>query len=173
MHRKAGISLFSAVMVTMRMAVVQKNQCNCAVLRKASRRLSQLYDVALAPCGLKSTQFAMLAEIERRQEQAPTMRDLADALVMDQSTIGQNLRPLERDGLIALVLDKADRRRRLVKLTKPGRLRLATARPLWEMAQTRFESNFGKQEAASLRATLLNIAEAPVDFELPSRHQSA
>jgi DNA-binding MarR family transcriptional regulator len=162
-------------MAAMRSPVVEKNQCNCAALRKASRRLSQLYDAALAPSGLKSTQFAMLAEIERRQAEAPTMRDLADALVMDQSTIGQNLRPLERDGLISLVLDKADRRRRLVKLTKDGRLRFATARPLWEAAQTRFESNFGKLEAAKLRVTLLNIAEAPVDVELSSlspRHES-
>ena len=103
------------------------------------------------------------------------MRDLADALVMDQSTIGQNLRPLERDDLITVVPDKTDRRRRLVKLTKQGRSRLAAARPFWQAAQTRFESNFGKREAASLRVTLLNIAEAPVDVELSSlspRHES-
>jgi DNA-binding MarR family transcriptional regulator len=148
--------------------VVEKNRCNCAVLKKASRRLSQLYDAALAPAGLKSTQFAMLAEIEGRQEQAPTMRDLAGALVMDQSTIGQNLRPLQRDGLITLVLDKADRRRRLVKLTKHGRSRLATARPFWQAAQARFEGDFGMQEAAKLRATLLNIAEAPADVAVLS-----
>ncbi|MGA7810559.1 MarR family winged helix-turn-helix transcriptional regulator [Bradyrhizobium sp.] len=147
----------------MRAPVVENNRCNCAALRKASRRLSQLYDAALASSGLKATQFAILAEIERRQEAAPTMRDLADALVMDQSTIGQNLRPLERDGLIALVLDKADRRRRHVTLTKHGRSRFAAARPLWETAQTRFESHFGKQEAANLRAALSTIAEAPMD----------
>ena len=82
-----------------------RNRCNCAALRKASRRLSQLYDSALAPSGLKSTQFAMLAEIERRTDEPPTIRDLADALVMDQSTIGQNLRPLERDGLVSLQLN--------------------------------------------------------------------
>jgi DNA-binding MarR family transcriptional regulator len=138
--------------------LVERGRCNCAALRKASRRLSQAYDSALAPSGLKSTQFAILAELEFRNDEPPTMRDLAEALVMDQSTIGQNLRPLERDGLISLERDASDRRRRCVKLTKKGRGRLAAARPLWAGAQERFENLFGTREAAKLRATLLNIA---------------
>lgn len=137
---------------------VERNRCNCASLRRASRRLSQFYDAALSASGLKSTQFAMLNEIERRQNEPPTMRDLADALVMDQSTIGQNLRPLERDGLVCLEQDARDRRRRYVKLTRKGRSRLAAALPLWSEAQARFENSFGKQKAASLRAVLLDIA---------------
>lgn len=138
--------------------LIERGRCNCAALRKASRRLSQAYDSALAPSCLKSTQFAILAELEFRNGEPPTMRDLAEVLVMDQSTIGQNLRPLERDGLISLQQDAADRRRRCVKLTKKGRHRLATARPLWAEVQERFENFFGTREAAELRATLLNIA---------------
>ena len=103
--------------------------------------------VAIRPDGV----FDLTAEF-------PTMRDLADALVMDQSTIGQNLRPLERDGLVCLEQDARDRRRRYVKLTRKGRSRLAAALPLWSEAQARFENSFGKQKAASLRAVLLDIA---------------
>ena len=55
------------------------------------------------PAACKSTQFAILAELERRDNEPPTIRELAEALVMDQSTIGQNLRPLEREGLVELV----------------------------------------------------------------------
>ena len=139
-------------------ASIEPNSCNCAALRKASRRMSQFYDSALAPCGLKSTQFAMLTEIDRRAEAPPTIRDLAERLVMDQSTIGQNLRPLEREGLIALVTDETDRRSRRVTLTKAGRARLAEALPLWGSAQQRFESGFGKRAAAELRTVLVNIA---------------
>jgi DNA-binding MarR family transcriptional regulator len=139
-------------------AGIEPNSCNCAALRKASRRMSQFYDSALAPCGLKSTQFAMLAEIDRRAETPPTIRDLAERLVMDQSTIGQNLRPLEREGLIALLTDASDRRSRRVTLTKAGRVRLADALPLWSSAQNRFESGFGKRAAAELRTVLGNIA---------------
>src|ERR1700761_1541664 len=140
------------------LADIEPNSCNCAALRKASRRMSQFYDAALASCGLKSTQFAVLAEIERRAEAPPTIRDLAERLVMDQSTIGQNLRPLEREGLIALVTDETDRRSRRVTLTRTGRARLAAALPLWSSAQQRFESGFGKRAAAELRTVLGTIA---------------
>ncbi|HUN94943.1 MAG TPA: MarR family winged helix-turn-helix transcriptional regulator [Bradyrhizobium sp.] len=141
--------------------IAEPGRCNCAALRKASRRLTQLYDSALAPSGLKSTQLAMLSEIERRVDDPPTIRELADALVMDQSTIGQNLRPLEREGLVSLEQDARDRRRRHVKLTKKGRSRIAVARPLWEDAQARFEGHFGVAQAAGLRTVLLNIARDP------------
>jgi DNA-binding MarR family transcriptional regulator len=141
--------------------IVERNRCNCTALRKASRRLSQFYDSALAASGLKSTQFAILAEIQRRQEEPPTIRELSEALVMDQSTIGQNLRPLERDDLISLEEDAIDRRRRRVKLTRTGLARIASARPLWVDAQSRFENRLGEQAAAELRAVLIEIARDP------------
>jgi DNA-binding MarR family transcriptional regulator len=103
----------------------------------------------------------MLVEISRRADDPPTIRDLAERLVMDQSTIGQNLRPLEREGLVSLVQDPADRRSRRVKLTKAGGSRLTTARPLWNEAQTKFETAFGKRAAAELRGVLLTIAREP------------
>jgi DNA-binding MarR family transcriptional regulator len=139
-------------------SAIQPNRCNCAALRKASRRMSQFYDSVLAPSGLKSTQFAMLTEIDRRADAPPTIRELSEALVMDQSTIGQNLRPLEREGLVALVQDAADRRSRRVTLTKAGRGRLAVGLPLWSAAQARFENGFGQRAAAELRAVLGTIA---------------
>ena len=118
--------------------VIEPNRCNCAALRKASRRISQFYNSALASAGLRSTRLAVLVELDRRTDEPPTIRELSEALVMDQSTIGQNLRPLEREGLIALVQDEADRRSRRVKLTRTGRSRLAAAQPLWSVAQQRF-----------------------------------
>src|SRR3981081_1650477 len=74
--------------------------CFATAMRKASRRLSQLYDEVLEPSGLRTTQFAILSELERRAKAPPTMRELADAMVMDRSALGHNLRPLERDGVI-------------------------------------------------------------------------
>ena len=73
-------------------------------------------------------------------------------------TIGQNLRPLERDGLVLLESDAKDRRRRQVKLTRQGRARLERARLLWNEAQLFFEKNFGKTRAADLRSILSTIA---------------
>jgi DNA-binding MarR family transcriptional regulator len=100
----------------------------------------------------------LVREIDGRAGAPPTIRELAEALVMDQSTIGQNLRPLEREGLIALVRDEADRRSRRIKLTKAGRTRFTAALPLWGGAQARFESGFGEGAAAELRAVLATIA---------------
>jgi DNA-binding MarR family transcriptional regulator len=147
--------------MTSSLPVIEPGRCNCVALRKASRRMSQFYDSVLAPSGLKSTQYAMLSEIARQGAAPPTIRELAEALVMDQSTIGQNLRPLQREGLVALVQDEADRRSRRITLTKAGRSRFAAAEPLWRVAQERFEGGFGKRAAAELRAVLGTIARDP------------
>jgi DNA-binding MarR family transcriptional regulator len=133
--------------------------CTCGSLRKASRRISQFYDAALAPVGIKSTQFSILAEVERGSIDGPvTMCELATAMVMDRSTLGHNLRPLERDDLLSLQLAMTDRRKRHVALTKKGKATLQRARRLWRNAEGRFEKIFGKRHAADLRAVLLNIA---------------
>ena len=138
---------------------VARGACTCGSLRKASRRVSQFYDTALAPVGIKSTQFAILAELDHARLEGPlTMCELAQAMVMDRSTLGHNLKPLERDDLVVLRLSPADRRKRYVELTKKGRSILRESRRLWRRAEHRFENVFGKQPAAELRAVLLNIA---------------
>jgi len=120
--------------------------------------MTLFYDAALEPSGLRSTQYAMLTEIHRRGQAAPSIGELAEALVMDQSTIGQNLRPLQRDGLVTLERDEVDRRSRRVRLTPVGRSRVADARPLWLAAQEKFENGFGRRAAAELRNVLAGIA---------------
>jgi DNA-binding MarR family transcriptional regulator len=138
---------------------VPRNACTCGSLRKASRRISQLYDTALAPVGIKSTQYSILSEVDRGSLEGPvTMCELATAMVMDRSTLGHNLKPLERDDLVILRLSADDRRKRYVELTKKGRLMLRKSRRLWQHAEGRFESIFGKEPAAELRAVLLSIA---------------
>jgi DNA-binding MarR family transcriptional regulator len=130
--------------------------CNNSALRKATRRVSQLYDAVLAPSGLRSTQMAILTHIDRAG--TPAMGELAAALVLDRSALGHNLKPLERDGLVELVANVDDGRSRLVRLTPAGRATLAEARVLWRQAQRRFEATFGTDRAAALRAALGEIA---------------
>ncbi|HEY4080539.1 MAG TPA: MarR family transcriptional regulator [Burkholderiaceae bacterium] len=132
--------------------------CCGTALRKASRRVTQLYDEALAPIGLRSTQYSILVELGRRSREAPSLQTLADALVMDRSALGHTLRPLERDGLLEMQQGEDDRRQRRVVLTAQGQAVLASARPLWLKAQDRFCKVLGEQDAALLRATLLGIA---------------
>lgn len=132
--------------------------CNGTALRKATRRVSQLYDAVLAPCGLRSTQRSILVHIARAG--TPAMGDLAAALVLDRSALAHNLRPLERDGFVAIVVDPADRRSRLVTLTAAGTAKLEESQRLWRQAQHRFETTFGAEQARALRQSLAVIASA-------------
>jgi DNA-binding MarR family transcriptional regulator len=127
-------------------------RCNCTALRKASRRISQLYDTALGPSGLKTTQRAILAQI--RRSEPTTVGELAEALVMDSGALAHTLKPLERDGLVTVVVDPRDRRNRLITLTRQGRLRLSETDALWAKAQRGFEAAFGGANSKALREGL-------------------
>jgi DNA-binding MarR family transcriptional regulator len=133
----------------------QKSACNCTALRKASRRVSQLYDSALEPCGLRTTQRAILNHIARSGE--PSLGELAEALVMDRGALTHNLKPLERDGLVKISVDPQDRRNRLVALTAAGRSKLEESARLWKRAQNGFEAAFGAVESAALREALAYV----------------
>jgi DNA-binding MarR family transcriptional regulator len=130
----------------------EDSRCNCTGLRKASRRISQLYDTALAPSGLKTTQRAILAQISRSEP--TTVGALAEALVMDSGALAHTLKPLERDRLVTIEIDADDRRNRLITLTAEGRAKLAETDALWAKAQRGFEIAFGRAESKALREAL-------------------
>ncbi len=144
------------------------SRCNNTALRKATRRVSQLYDSILAPTGLRSTQRSILLNIARFGR--PTMGELAASLVLDRSALGHNLRPLERDGFIVLDVDPDDKRNRLARLTEKGASKLRETAALWKVAQERFESKFGTERAMALREALAVIAAEEFDdvFEEPA-----
>jgi DNA-binding MarR family transcriptional regulator len=131
----------------------EKSVCNCTALRKATRRVSQLYDSALEPCGLRTTQRSILMQIARSQN-PPPLGELAEALVMDRGALTHTLKPLERDRLIEIRVDPEDRRNRLVALTAAGRKKLEESQALWKRAQAGFETAFGVAKSAALREAL-------------------
>jgi DNA-binding MarR family transcriptional regulator len=133
-------------------AASYESTCNCTALRKASRRISQLYDTALSSCGLKTTQRSILSEI--RRSQPTTVSELADALVMDPGGLAHTLKPLVRDKFVAIEIDPSDRRNRLITLTPQGRRKLAASDALWEQAQVAFEQGFSKVKSESMRDAL-------------------
>jgi DNA-binding MarR family transcriptional regulator len=130
----------------------QPEVCNCLALRQASRHVTQFYDQLLASSGLRTTQFSIL--IRLRLAGPMTINALAKALVMDRTTLGRNILPLEREGLIDVVSGRADRRSKILRLTKAGAKRLRAARAGWTQAQAKFEAAFGGRRAAGLRALL-------------------
>ncbi|HRI37498.1 MAG TPA: MarR family winged helix-turn-helix transcriptional regulator [Nitrospira sp.] len=136
--------------------------CYCAVLRKAARRVSSIYDTHLKSTGLKTSQFSLLAELSHDRPKPPTMNELSEYLVMDRSTLGHNLRPLLRQGLVLLKPDPDDGRTRRVILTSKGATKLSEGRRLWQTAQKEYEKMIGKGVAVELRNTLHNLTKLDV-----------
>ncbi|MBZ9920378.1 MarR family winged helix-turn-helix transcriptional regulator [Mesorhizobium sp. BR1-1-12] len=145
------------------------SRCNNATLRRTARRLGRFYDDALAPSGLKGTQFGLLFQISASSE--PAMGTVAEALIMDLSALGHTLKPLVRDGYVETFPDKDDRRVKRVRLTPHGQAKLEEAIRLWSVAQQRFEEMIGAEQAAKLRATL--DAVASLDLETPAAAPSS
>ena len=114
--------------------------CTFANLRKATRAVTQFYEAALGPLELTATQFTLLATLERRG--ALRLTDLAEALVMDRTTLTRNLKPLTERGLIAVGAD-TDRRVRRLAVSKAGAALLEDAMPLWRQAQSRLVEGLG------------------------------
>ena len=109
--------------------------CACTILRRATRAVSAAYDAALAPSDLRVTQFSVLRALARLGP-LPISRLAAEA-ALDRSTMGRNLDPLERRGLVRLEVGATDQRQRVAHLTAAGELAIETALPYWRKAQKR------------------------------------
>jgi DNA-binding MarR family transcriptional regulator len=132
-------------------------QCNNLALRKAARYLGATYDKALAPVGLRATQFSILQKLSAHGEM--TITTLADMIAMDRTTMASNLKPLAREGLVTVEPSPTDRRARIAAITPEGRARMKEAVPLWRGVQAQFEEAFGAQDADSLRTSLAAVLE--------------
>lgn len=124
-------------------------------LRRAARRVSNFYDAALAPSGVRATQYAILAMLG--ETGALSINDLATRLDLDRTTMGKNLRPLATTRLVKITRSPADGRSRVASLTERGAETLRRARPLWRHAQEQFERANGKGPARDLRGILRDV----------------
>src|SRR6478752_1820545 len=116
--------------VTMaRRAYSGPEDCNCLAVRQAARHITQFYDAFLFPAGLRTTQFSILAKLRRLGPM--TINALAAEMVMDRTTLGRNIRPLQREGLLAVAPGQSDRRSKELRLTEAGIERLRTAVGGW------------------------------------------
>jgi DNA-binding MarR family transcriptional regulator len=129
--------------------------CACTSFRKAARAVTQLFDEALQPSGLRSTQLILLLEII--VSEPATVPRLARKLVMDPSTVTRNLQPLVKRGLLALV---AGDRHQTFRLTPLGRQTLQRAVPLWERTQNAFVDRIGVQRWQTMLRDLSDAVSA-------------
>ena len=137
--------------------------CNCLAIRQASRHVTQFYDQFLSASGLRTTQYAILS---RLQHNGPMpINALAAELVMDRTTLGRNILPLERDGLITIQPGRTDRRSKELRLTDAGLKRLRAGFQGWKDAQREFATAFGNERTIGLRALLHEVAATDLPTE--------
>ena len=117
-----------------------ESPCVCATLRMTTRAVARLYDQELAPHGLRTTQYSILARLE--VEGPMSIGHLAARLAMDRTTLAREAAPLVRAGLVEQNAGE-DRRRRVLGLSSEGRIRLEAARPAWRQAQRRVRAELG------------------------------
>ena len=106
--------------------------CACFAIRRAARVITQHYDRALRPSGLRATQFTLLTMLGVGGP-LPLSR-VADRLGMERTTLSRNLTPLIDAGLIG-VEHGDDRRVRTIFITAKGHRAAVAALPDWRRAQ--------------------------------------
>ena len=131
--------------------------CTCMRLRKASRRVTQIYDRSLEAAGLTVTQYGVLGQLIKLD--GIGMGALAEKLIMDPTTLTRSLRPLQRQGFVTTRPDRHDRRSRCLHLTEKGRAAFANAIPLWLRAQRHLDAALGGSDAAALNVALDHVIE--------------
>jgi DNA-binding MarR family transcriptional regulator len=141
--------------------------CYATKLRRAARRVTRFYDLCVTASGLRITQYAILGHLKHHGPKS--MLELAELMTMDRATIGHNLRPLDRDGLVKIETGSRDRRVRMVSVTDAGVERLALGRPGWVRAQAEFESEFGAMASRAMCDTMDRVVACDLSGEDP-RH---
>jgi DNA-binding MarR family transcriptional regulator len=117
----------------------------------------------MAETGLRATQYTILSLLASRGP--TTMAALADVLSMDRATMGHNVRPLERDGLITIQIGREDRRERELALSTLGAKIEAQSKPSWQKAQARFEKEFGTEDALAMRRFMARIVQLDLTMD--------
>jgi DNA-binding MarR family transcriptional regulator len=133
-----------------------RDRCLCLHIQRAARAIGRRFDEALRPHGLTNGQFTLLMALNRPQP--PRIGDLAPLLVMDRTTLTANLKPLERRGLVDVVVDPEDRRSRRVRITDAGRDLLAGALPVWRATHDEVDRLLPAGDPDRLRADLVALS---------------
>jgi DNA-binding MarR family transcriptional regulator len=134
----------------------------CATLRRASRALTQLYDEALRPLGLRATQFTVLQALSLAGE--VSQRDLGQLLAMDSTTLTRTLEIMGGHGWIAKRHGE-DRREWRMRLSKSGQAQLTRALPYWQKVQGRLRAQLGDELSDSLLKLTNKVTNAVTELQ--------
>jgi DNA-binding MarR family transcriptional regulator len=132
--------------------------CMCANVRRASRVLTQLYDEAMRPLGLRTTQFSILQALSLTG--VKLLGDLAEFLGVDSTTLTRAVQLLQKRGWVKVRKGK-DRRERWLSLSNSGEAELARLQPAWEAVQKEVHSLLGKKRWNALLSLSTEVANLP------------
>jgi DNA-binding MarR family transcriptional regulator len=128
--------------------VLKFEKCYNLALRKSCRLINQFYEERLLTAGLKVGQFAIIRAIYLMKQ--TTNKRLQEALVLDQTTLSRNLKPLIRDGFLTLELHHQDKRIKIITLSECGLKKYQQALPLWKQAQEDLRNKIGEDESVNI-----------------------
>lgn len=129
--------------------------CNCFAIRQAARFVSQLYERHYARAGITAAQFSLLVYIAEAGQAG--MAEIAEAMVMDRTTLVRALKPLERDGYVVCEPEGKGSRKLLLALSANGQQKLSEGIECWQAAQAEYVALVGAGRADDLRQMLLAI----------------
>ena len=140
-------------------------ECACTRIRQASRVLTRIYDEHLKPTGLQESQLSVLVGVAMFGEAGASIGPLAQALVLDRTTLPRNIGPLSKAGLLKVARSRSDGRSRVITLTRSGERLIELAFPLWQEAQASIAQALGPRSLQSLRTALSPVVELAEEDE--------
>ena len=142
--------------VSFETTLMVRDTCLCLHVQRAARALARQFDELLRPVGLTNGQFSLMMSLNRPEP--AKIGQLSTLLAMDRTTLTANLKPLERRGLVQVLVDPADKRSRRLVLTPAGLALLAEALPIWKQAHADLDSRLGAGAPDRLRADLISLS---------------
>jgi DNA-binding MarR family transcriptional regulator len=134
--------------------------CIAVRLRLLNRVVTNLYDEALRPLGLKVSQLNILVVTARLGLARPAR--VCDILHLDASTLSRNVKPLQAHGWLEVVPEE-DARAQPFRLTPQGKRLIEKAVPAWEEAQRRATELLGSEGIALLDQAARKVGLSPAD----------
>jgi DNA-binding MarR family transcriptional regulator len=117
--------------------------------------MTQIYDDAMRPEGLRATQFSILQALSLT---GPTRQGrLGEILAIDSTTLTRSMELLRKRGWTEAAPGK-DRRERWLRLSKAGEEELARLEPVWKKAQADVQQKLGDERWQGLMALSTEVA---------------
>jgi DNA-binding MarR family transcriptional regulator len=131
--------------------------CIAVRMRLLNRVISNLYDDALRPLGLRVSQLNILIVTAKLGLARPAQ--VCDILQLDTTTLSHNIKRMRENGWLEVVAEQ-DARTQPFRLTSKGRRLIEKSVPAWEQAQSQAAELLGDEGIALLNSATRKLRES-------------